>query len=286
MPMQSVFRIVDTTPLSSRFPLRSATRPAGGDPRFPPQKPELRDPAVLERLRAAIRRIEGTGPTWSDGETATLPLGVGEIDAHLPRGGLAAGALHEIVAADTGMAGTASAFSAYLASLSGDGPVLWCEGARTLDAGALHPPGLRRFGLEPERLVFARTGNDAETLRAMEDGLRCGTLAAVVGALAAVSLTESRRLQRAAEASGVTALMLRPPGAWTAPNVATTRWRVGAVPGGDEAGLTPPGWRLEMFRCRGGLPGDWNVEWHDETRGLALAAALCDRQAEPGRRAG
>ena len=154
MPMQSVFRIVDTTPLSSRFPLRSATRPAGGDPRFPPQKPELRDPAVLERLRAAIRRIEGTGPTWSDGETATLPLGVGEIDAHLPRGGLAAGALHEIVAADTGMAGTASAFSAYLASLSGDGPVLWCEGARTLDAGALHPPGLRRFGLEPERLVL------------------------------------------------------------------------------------------------------------------------------------
>lgn len=166
---------------------------------------------MLDRLRAAIRRIEGAGPAWS-GESATvLPLGIGEIDAHLPGGGLLAGTLHEIAAIDAGMTGTASAFSAHLASLSGNGPVLWCEGARLLDAGALHPPGLRRFGLEPERLVFARTGNDAETLWAMEDGLRCGMLAAVVGTLAAVSLTESRRLLRAAGKSGVTALVLRPP---------------------------------------------------------------------------
>ena len=270
--MRPAFRIVDTSP---PFP-RSPPRPIGGDPRAPLRRPELRDSAALERLRAAIRRIEGAEPAWPDGEAAVLPLGVDEIDGHLPWGGLPAGALHEIVAADSGMAGVASAFSVYLATLSGDGPVLWCEGGRVLDAGALHPPGLRRFGLEPERLVVARTANDAETLRAMEDGLRCGALAAAVGALAAVSLTESRRLQQAAAASGVTALMLRPAGAGAAPNAATTRWRVGAA---------GPGWRLEMFRCRGGPPGDWDVEWRDETRGLALAAALCDRQAEPRRRA-
>ena len=284
--MQSAIRIVDRDRPSPRSPLRPVTRPTGGDCRFPPRRPEPRDPAILDRLRAAVRRIEGTGPTWSDGETAVLPLGIGEVDAHLPAGGLPAGALHEIVAVDTGMAGVASAFSAYLASLSGNGPVLWCEGAPILDAGALHPPGLRRFGLDPERLVVARTRNDAETLWAMEDGLRCGALAAVVGALATVSLTESRRLQRAAEASGVIALMLRPPGVEPVPNAATTRWRVGAVePGGDGIGLSPPSWRIEMFRCRGGLPGIWDVEWCDETRDLALAAALCDRQAESSRRA-
>ena len=280
MSMQPVCRPVDTIPPSSRVPVRHATRPGEGDSRFPLRK----DPAALDRLRAAIRRIEGAGPAWSDGGAAVLPLGIGEIDAHLPWGGLPAGALHEIVAADAAMA---SAFSAYLASLSGNGPVLWCEGARILDAGALHPPGLRRFGLEPERLVYARTGNDAETLWAMEDGLRCGTLAAVVGTLDAVSLTESRRLQRAAVASGVTALTLRPFGAGTAPNAATTRWRVGAAEsGGSDAGFPPPVWRIEMLRCRGGLPGNWDVEWCDETRGLALAAAVCDGQAEPGRRAG
>ena len=284
--MQLVFRIVDRDRPSRRSPLRPLTRPTGKDSRFPPRKTGLRDPAILDRLRTAIRRIEGTGPTWSDGETAVLPLGIGEIDAHLPAGGLPAGALHEIVAADTGMAGTASAFAAYLASLSENGPVLWCEGARILDAGALHPPGLQRFGLDPGRLIVARTRNDAETLWAMEDGLRCTTLATVVGALAAVSLTESRRLQRAAEASGVIALMLRPPGVEPVPNTATTRWRVGAAEsGGDGIGFSPPGWRIEMFRCRGGLPGIWDVEWRDETRGLSLAAALCDRQAEPDRRA-
>ncbi len=284
--MQSVFRIVDRDRSPPQSPLRPVTRPTGGDCRFSPRRPELRDPAILDRLRAAIRRIEGTGPTWSDGETAVLPLGIGEIDAHLPARGLPAGALHEIVAADTAMVGAASAFSAYLASLSGNGPVLWCEGARILDAGMLHPPGLQRFGLDPGRLVVARTRNDAETLWAMEDGLRCGALAAVVGALAAVSLTESRRLQRAAVASGVIALMLRPPGVEPVPNAATTRWRVGAVePGGGGTGFSPPGWRIEMFRCRGGLPGIWDVEWRDETRGLALAAALCDRQAESNRRA-
>ena len=278
--MQPVFRIVDSTPP------RPATRPTGGNSRFPPRKPGPRDPEVLDRLRAAIRRIEGVGPVWSDGSTAVLPLGIGEIDAHLPGGGLPAGTLHEIVAADTGMAGTASAFAAHLASLAGNGPVLWCEGARILDAGALHPPGLRRFGLEPERLVFARTGNDAETLWAMEDGLRCGALAAAVGTLATVSLTESRRLRRAAGASGVTALMLRPSGAATAPNAASTRWRVGAAgSGGGDAGFPTPVWRIEMFRCRGGRPGAWDVEWCDETRGLALAAAVCDRQAETVRRA-
>ena len=285
--MQPVFRIIGRDRPSPQSPPRPVTRPTGGGSRLPPRRPELRDPAILDRLRAAIRRIEGTGSTWSDGETAVLPLGIGEIDAHLPAGGLPAGALHEIVAADTGMVGVASAFSAYLASLSGSGPVLWCEGARILDAGALHPPGLRRFGLDPGRLVVARTRNDAETLWAMEDGLRCDALAAVVGAVAAVSLTGSRRLQRAAEASGVTALMLRPPGVEPVPNAATTRWRVGAAePGGDGIALSPPGWRIEMFRCRGGLPGIWDVEWRDETRGLALAAALCDRQAESGRRAG
>ena len=284
--MQPVFRIVDRDRPSPRSPLRPVTRPAGKDPRFPPRKTGLRDPAILDWLRAAIRRIEGNGPTWSDRETAVLPLGIGEIDAHLPAGGLPAGALHEIVAADTGMAGTASAFAAYLASLSENGPVLWCEGARILDAGALHPPGLQRFGLDPGRLIVARTRNDAETLWAMEDGLRCTALAAVVGALAAVSLTESRRLQRAAEASGVIALMLRPPGVEPVPNAATTRWRVGAAePGGNGIGFSPPGWRIEMFRCRGGLPGIWDVEWRDETRDLSLAAALCDRQAESDRRA-
>ena len=147
--MRPAFRVIGTSPLFPRNPPPPTGRPTGGDPRAPLRRPELRDPAALERLRAAIRRIEGAEPAWPGAEAAVLPLGVDEIDEHLPWGGLPAGALHEIVAADSGMAGTASAFSAYLAALAGDGPVLWCEGGRVLDAGTLHPPGCGASGSSP-----------------------------------------------------------------------------------------------------------------------------------------
>ena len=42
----------------------------------------------------------------------------------------------------------------------------------------------------------------------MEEGLRCGQVAAVIGELGDMSLTASRRLQLAAEETGVTALSL------------------------------------------------------------------------------
>ncbi len=38
---------------------------------------------------------------------------------------------------------------------------------------------------------------------------------------------------------------------------------------------------MELFRCRGGRPGTWDVVWRDETRDLALAAPLRDRPAAP-----
>ncbi len=154
-------------------------------------------------------------------------------DAHLPWGGLATGGLHDVVAADAGMASAFCALiCARLADAGGSGAtVLWCEGARALDAGMLHGPGLRRFGLDPERLTLACTGRDAEILWAMEEGLRCASLAAVVGAVRGASLSQTRRLQFAAESHGVSALMLRPPAAGAAPSAAMTRWRIDPVPG-------------------------------------------------------
>jgi protein ImuA len=73
-----------------------------------------------------------------------------------------------------------------------------------------------------------------------------------------------RRLQLAAERSGVTALLLRRwrTGAEAAverarPSAAVTRWRVAALPSADIPGLPGigwPRWRVELLRCRGGLP--------------------------------
>ena len=84
------------------------------------------------------------------------------------------------------------------------GPVLWCLRGRDLFA-----PALARIGLHPDRVIYCETWKDREVLPAMEEGLKCRGLAAVVGEATRLSLTASRRLQLAAGESGVTAILIR-----------------------------------------------------------------------------
>jgi protein ImuA len=137
--------------------------------------------------------------------------------------------------------------------------------------------------------VLVRTPRDAEILWAMEEGLRASGIAAVVGEVGALPAMASRRLQLAAERSGITAFLLR---RWrdgrqaarerALPNAATTRWRIAALPSRplrNEPGVGHPRWRVELLRCRGGEPACWEVEVADATDHVSLAAALVDRPA-------
>ncbi len=118
------------------------------------------------------------------------------------------------------------------------GPVLWCLGRSDL-----YGPGLLAHGLDPARLVLVRARRDEEILWAVEEGLRAGPasgLAAVVGEVGHLPMVAGRRLQLAAERSGVTALILR---RWRSadeaaterdqPSAALTRWRIVALPSVD-----------------------------------------------------
>lgn len=51
----------------------------------------MREATVLDQLRAHIAQIEGKGVRH-----ATTPFGIEAIDARLPGGGIAGGALHEV----------------------------------------------------------------------------------------------------------------------------------------------------------------------------------------------
>jgi protein ImuA len=226
---------------------------------MPPARPD-----TLIALRERVRALETGGAV----PARTLPFGVPAVDAALPDGGLTLGALHEI--AGTGLdeeEGTlAAAFAAgVLGRLAGDGPVLWALAARDL-----YGPGLAVAGLAPADLVVVHGRSDADLLWAMEEGLRSPGLSAVLGEIGTLDMAASRRLQLAAESSGVTAIVLR---RWRtgnaaarqrdAPIAATTRWRVGPAPGRlapGEPGVGRPRWRLDLLRCRGGLPGSWLVE--------------------------
>lgn len=235
------------------------------------------DPALLEDLKARIRRIEGL-PKGRDG--AVLPFGVAAVDGVLPGGGLPRAALHAVAGSGRDGDRAASGFSAaLLARLAGaDGTVLWCR--RDDD---LYGPGLTAFGLEIGRLVVIRAHRPADLLWAMEESLRSGTPAAVLGEVASVAPVAARRLQLAAETGRVTALLLFSGKAAAGRVPAATRWRVAAVPSlSPYPGPGPSRWDVELLRCRGGGVGSWTLEWRDGTEsGFALAADVPDRPADP-----
>jgi protein ImuA len=245
----------------------------------------------IAALRDHIDRIERNG--WAE-EDSAIPLGVTEIDSHLPAGGLIAGGLYEIVPAAPGDTGAATAFCTVLAARllgeqakSGGNAVLWCLNPAVTDAGEIYPPAVARCGINPSHLVALRTRDDATTLQALEDALMSGAAAAVIGEVGTASLTASRRLQLAAATTGTPAILLRPSSAADTASAALMRWRIASIPsqpGGWADMLDEPGfpcWQAALFRCRGGAPGDWKVEWRDETGDLSLAASLRDRTAAP-----
>ncbi len=244
---------------------------------------------TLAELRARIRRLEAGGA--AEGGRAVWPLGAAALDAALPGGGLARAAVHEVLPARTEADdGPAAGFAlAVLGRLMRQvsGPLLWI--ARRQD---LYPPALGGFGVDPARLLLARAGDDAAALWSMEEALRCPAVAAAVAEVNGFDRTAARRLQLAAEAGGVTGLLLLrrhvAPRGRQDPSAAQTRWRIGALPSRDGgiAGLPgKPRWRVELLRVRGGVPGDFEVEWDDATADFTLAAPFRDGAAATGKRA-
>jgi protein ImuA len=242
---------------------------------------------TLEDLRVSIARLERRKPAQTH---TTLRFGVPAIDRHIPGGGLITGALHEFASAGA-EAEHGAAATLLLAGLLARrrGPVLWAMDRRDLFA-----PALAGAGLHPDRVVFAEAGRSV--LLVMEEALRYPGLAGVVGEVGRLGLTASRRLQLAAEASGVPGFALRRTHGEALidePNAATTRWRITALPSPPALphapgvnGLSRALWRLDLVRSRGGTPATWTVEACDAKGRLALAADIGDRSVAARRRTG
>jgi protein ImuA len=215
--------------------------------------------AVLAELRGRIRRMEGIG--GADG-SRFLPLGVPAVDQALPDGGLPLGCLHEVIGENDPFNSVATGFSAAILARIAErqGEIIWIT-----RGDDLYAPGIAAYGLKPERLIVVRARRDADILWAMEEALRCRTLGAVLGEIGDIDMVASRRLQLAAEASGVTGLLLRSADRRLGATASVTRWGLSAAPSqpiDGEPGLGPPRWRTRLLRCRGGRPGEWLLEWN------------------------
>jgi protein ImuA len=236
--------------------------------------------AIAEELRRLLPKMEGFRAA------KTISFGLSAIDNYLPQGGLACGALHEVVP-DQGATPAAFGFLvALLSRLPGTHPLLLAIPTYGLrDYGRPHGHGLNALGLDPSQLILVETAHRKDTLWAMEEALRSRAPAAVAGVIDTLDLKTSQRLQLAATDAGLPLFLLRPAtptlpspacGGWG--SAAATRWRVGpARAARDRFGLiTHARWQLMLERCRNGRAGEWMVEYDHVAHRFSLAAALAD----------
>ena len=230
---------------------------------------------LIEALRHHIARIERTEGRLDAPRTRGVPwvMGVDDLDRHLPASGLARGGLHDVSPALYGDMPAAMGFALALslrrmADTSERRPLLWCRLAKEeREHGRLYGHGLERLGLSRRRFVTVTFRKPVALLWTMEEALKSGALAVVMGDADGVhaDLTATRRLQLAAHAGKSAGLLVfrRDEALATASH---TRWRVASASSRSPPhdGLAPgaPHWNVELTRARGGRPGAWQLEWH------------------------
>jgi protein ImuA len=219
--------------------------------------------AVSAQVRPAKRR-----PDSSSGEPWRLPEirpTLSELFAVHPRDGGWAGFL--------------------LAQIDRTKPVLWIQDRMAiLESGRIYPPGL------PIRdLIHVEARDARDALWAMEEGVRCACLSAVIGELwgdpKALDFTATRRLAVASERSGTPCWLVRLGGTANLSG-ARMRWRIGSAPSLanplDPRAPGLPVWNADLFRARGMPPGLWSVT-HEADR-FHLVAEPGDRTLGEDRR--
>jgi protein ImuA len=255
---------------------------AGGaaSARFGPAK--VSSPAFAGEVAHAVRR---RGPSTAFASCSRHAHGMAYSEApppleiegriHLPKPPKPT--LSELFATHPRDAGT---IGFLLAQLERGKPLLWVqERMAILEAGRIYPPGLGDFSI-----IHVEARDAKSALWAMEEGLRCSALGAVIGELwgdpRALDFTATRRLAVAAEKNGVNAWLVR---FGATPNLsgARVRWRVASAPSlahpFDPRAPGAAAWDAELFRARGFPPGRWAVAHDGEANSFHLVAAAGDR---------
>ena len=225
---------------------------------------------TLASLRGSIERIEAHADASAP---ARVALGHAEADATL-QGGLALAAVHEVFAegrqsaAATGLIAGLAGLASLAGRVNARRPLVWIrQDFAEIESGALSMAGLAELGLDPRCLVTVRAADVDTALRTAADALACDALGAVVlelwGETRQLDLVASRKLTLAAQASGVTGLLLRV-AAQPQPSTAETRWIARAAhspPASVGSAWGAPVFDAQLVRNRHGPVGRWIMEW-------------------------
>jgi len=239
----------------------------------------------FDRLRRDVATLDGRS------KVTRLPFGVESLDSALA-GGLALGRVH-MLCGRPGHDGSLTGFTVallrrILAQTDESAPIVWCPAAAAGGSGMLYAAGLAALGLDPGRLLIVDSPSPGARLAALEDILRTEGLAAVVVEYDRISQSSdywmrlARRAQLAAEASGVTGLLLGWPvtasgfdSLWhISPSSSVSA--VSAQPGsqhvcGHLSGHAPwhPCWQVDLRHARGGRPWKSCLSWNAHANTLA-----------------
>ena len=244
----------------------------------------------FDMLRREVAAIDGRLAS------ARLPLGVESLDSALA-GGLALGRVH-MLCGRPGHDGALTGFAVallrrILAQTDEAAPVVWCPAAAAGGSGMLYAAGLAALGLDPGRLLIVDSPSPGARLAALEDILRTEGLAAVIVEYDRVSQTSdywmrlARRAQLAAEASGVTGLLLGWP---VAASGFDSLWHIApssAAPSGHAGrdlsrhSSWHSCWQVELRHARGGRPWSSQLSWDAYANSLSEIQREHEAEAVP-----
>jgi protein ImuA len=212
---------------------------------------------IIYQLQQEIYQLQGTRPP----APGQAKLYLGPINKAFPNQQFPTGAIHEFIAPNIADGAATAGFTTALISglMRAGGVCIWVSMGRKI-----YPPGLKIFGVAPDKVIFMDMRTEKEVLWVMEEALKCEGLGAVVGEMRELDMTVSRRYQLAVEQSRVTGFVIRQQPRLLYPNVAVARWHVTHLPGIIEAetpGLGFPRWNIQLSRIRNGHPGSWEVGW-------------------------
>ena len=227
----------------------------------------------MSRVAAGLSLVGGGGSRAPNIDR--LPSGLGEA-WQLPVS--PSPTLSELFAAhprDGGWAGF------LLAQLDLAKPLLWVQDRMAiLESGRIHPPGL-----PGQDLIHIEARDARDALWAMEEGVRCAALSAVIGEIwgdpRALDFTATRRLAVASERSHVPCWLVRLGGTANLSG-ARMRWRIASAPSLanplDPRASGSPAWEADLFRARSMPPGRWSIAHEGAQKNVFhLVAAPGDR---------
>ncbi len=213
---------------------------------------------MFNRLQEDILALQGfRAPAGA----RKIDFGLGDMDASFPNHTFPTGAVHEFISSDPESAAATTGFmAALLGKLMGEyGICLWI-GIRPMVFAA----ALKAFGVEPHRVIFIDLSKEKDVVWAVEEALKCESLAAVIGELREITFTESRRLQLAVEHSRVTGFLHRCNPRAVNTLACVSRWQITPMASQLEEGMPGVGhpcWRVQLQKIRNGEPGKWEMQW-------------------------